>query len=174
MFTLVIGGSASGKSEYAEQHVLALPQEGCRRIYIATMQPWDDECLHRIKKHQLARKDRGFDTVECYTDLSHAAIPKGANILLECMSNLCANELYNEDGGGKEAVLSGVETLLSACRHLTIVTNEVFSGGSEYEGDTLRYLKVLAEINRALAARADLVCELVCGVPNVLKGERIC
>lgn len=40
MFTLVIGGAASGKSEYAEAHVETLPG---RRLYIATMEPWDEE-----------------------------------------------------------------------------------------------------------------------------------
>lgn len=167
MFTLVIGGSASGKSEFAERHVLSLPG---KRIYIATMQPWDEECLRRIQKHQAARLGRGFETLECYRDLAHADVPAGANVLLECMSNLCANEMYDEDGGGQAAVLAGVEMLLARCRHVTIVTGEVFSGGSKYAGDTLHYLRNLAEINRMLADRADLVCELVCGLPNVLKG----
>lgn len=170
MFTLVIGGSASGKSEYAEHQVLALPG---RRIYIATMRPWDDECLARIAKHQAARADRGFCTVERYADLAGLTIPRGSNVLLECLSNLAANELYSPDGGGSEAVLRGVDTLLSQCGHLTIVTNEVFSGGADYEGDTLRYLSELARINRTLAQRADRVVEVVCGLPNVLKGEAV-
>ena len=51
------------------------------------------------------------------------------------------------------------------------MTNEVFSGGAEYEGDTLSYIKELAALNRETAARADLAVELVCGLPNVLKGE---
>lgn len=49
MFTLVIGGAASGKSEYAEAHVETLPG---RRLYIATMEPWDEECRARIARHQ--------------------------------------------------------------------------------------------------------------------------
>ena len=61
--------------------------------------------------------------------------------------------------------------LLRCCRHLTIVTNEVFSGGAEYAGDTLSYLRQLALVNRTLAARADLVVELVAGCANVLKGK---
>ena len=40
MLTLVIGGSASGKSEYAEQHVMSL---NGARIYIATMEPFGKE-----------------------------------------------------------------------------------------------------------------------------------
>lgn len=123
MFTLVIGGAASGKSEYAELHVTRLTG---RRIYLAAMRPWDQECLGRIARHRLLRRDKGFETVERYTDLAGLALPAEANVLLECMSNLTANELYDPEGGGEEAVLRGVEALLSQCRHLTVVTNDVF------------------------------------------------
>lgn len=168
MLTLVIGGAASGKSEYAENLVKTLSG---RRIYLATMRPWDDECLARIEKHRLKRADRGFETVERYTDLSGAPIPEGANVLLECMSNLLANELYEPDGGGAGAVLRGVDAIMEKCRHLTIVTNEVFSGGADYDEGTLSYLRELASINRILASRADRVVEVVCGLPHMWKGE---
>ena len=167
MFTLVIGGAASGKSEYAESLALRLPG---RRIYLATMRPWDEECLCRIRRHRRIRRGRGFETVERYTDLAGAEIPAGANVLLECMSNLAANELYDPEGGGEEAVYRGIDALLSRSRHLTVVTNDVFSGGADYGEDTLRYLRTLARINRSLAARADAVTEVVCGLPGFLKG----
>ena len=166
MFTLVIGGSASGKSEYAEQQVIALPG---RRWYLATMEPWDDECLARIAKHQAARAEREFTTVECYRNLPALDLPPEGNVLLECLGNLVANELYGPEAGGAARVLEGIDHLLNTCTHLTVVTNEVFSGGAEYEGDTLRYLKDLAWVNRVLARKADKVVELVCGLPNVLK-----
>ena len=101
MFTLVIGGAASGKSEYAESRVVRLPE---RRIYLATMRPWDQECRARIARHRRLRQDKGFETLERYTDLAGAEVPAGANVLLECMSNLTANELYDPEGGGEEAV----------------------------------------------------------------------
>ena len=167
MFTLVIGGAASGKSEYAESRVVRLPE---RRIYLATMRPWDQECRARIARHRRLRQDKGFETLERYTDLAGAEVPAGANVLLECMSNLTANELYDPEGGGQEAVLRGVDALLAQCGHLTVVTNEVFSGGTACEEDTLRYLRALARINRLLAARADTVAEVICGLPNYLKG----
>ena len=53
MFTLVVGGAASGKSEYAEQLILragALP-----RYYVATMEPFGAEARARIARHR-ARK----------------------------------------------------------------------------------------------------------------------
>lgn len=167
MLTLVIGGAASGKSEWAEGLVLSLPGQ---RVYLATMEPWDDECRARIAKHRLARACKGFATVERYTGLDGLRLPAGSNVLLECMGNLVANELYAPGGGGAEAALRGVESLLAHCAHLTVVTNEVFSGGRDYAGDTTAYLEALARVNRALALRADLAVELVCGIPNVLKG----
>ena len=45
MTYLVIGGSASGKSTFAESIVSRLPGP---RYYIATMEPWDAECRARI------------------------------------------------------------------------------------------------------------------------------
>ena len=56
-------------------------------------------------------------------------VPSGANVLLECLSNLTANELYRADGAGektKEAILSGVQSLLEQAASLIIVTNEIF------------------------------------------------
>ena len=167
MFTLVIGGAASGKSEYAEARVLALPG---RRIYVATMEPFDDECRARIRKHRAMRAQKGFETVECYTDLAAASVPLEANVLLECLGNLTANELFSPNGGGEAAIIRGVDALCGKCENLTVVTNEVFSGGDDYEAGTLDYLRVLAQVNRYIAARADEVIELVCGVPNILKG----
>lgn len=170
MLTLVIGGAGSGKSAFAERLVQAQPGP---RLYIATMQPFDGECRARIARHRAQRAGKGFATLERYTDLAGAAsaVPPGAAVLLECMSNLTANELYDPAGGGGAAVLRGVEAVLARSRSLTVVTNEVFLGGAAYEGDTLLYLRELARINRALAARADLAVEVVCGLPNVLKGE---
>lgn len=168
MLNLIIGGSASGKSSYAENLVNRLPG---KKLYIATMQPFDEECLQRIERHRAMRSDKGFETLECYTNLSRAELEADTNALLEDLSNLTANELYSPDGGGKKAVIEGLDRLISSCRNLTVVTNEVFSGGSDYEGDTLTFLKILAEINIYLASKAELVVEMSAGLAVVLKGE---
>lgn len=167
MFTLVIGGAASGKSEFAERHALKLTGQ---RIYLATMEPLGAEGRVRVERHRRLRAGKGFETVERCTDLRGLEVGQDANVLLECLGNLLANELYSPQGGGADAVLAGVDHLLSRSAHLTIVTNEVCSGGRDYAGDTLRYMQELACINRTLAARADLVVEVVCSLPNVLKG----
>lgn len=172
MMTLVIGGAASGKSEFAEELVL---QAGSKpRYYIATMQPFDAECRARIRRHREMRAQKQFETVECFVYLEQVTLPQKGVVLLECMSNLVANELYSPEGAGDNAVESirrGILRLRSQCEELVIVSNEVFSGGSRYEGDTLRYLRLLAQVNRMLAAQADEVYEVVCGVPVCHKGK---
>ena len=167
MLSLIIGGAASGKSEYAERHVLRLPGP---RIYVAAMEPWDEECRARIAKHRAARAGRGFTTRERYRDLAGLVFPPESNVLLEDLSNLLANEMFGPAGGGAAAAEAGVLALAERCAHLTVVTNEIFSGGTDHGGETLAYMEALAGMNRRIARAADLVCEVVCGLPNVLKG----
>lgn len=171
MLTLVVGGAASGKSAFAEELVLRSARRP--RVYVATMEPFDRECLERIRRHRELRARKEFETVECYTGLLEWTPPAGCVALLECMSNLCANELYSSRGSGdgaEAAILSGVDRLCSRCGELVVVSNEVFSGGRCYQGDTLRYLHLLARVNRALAARAEWVWEVACGIPVAQKG----
>ena len=170
MLTLVIGGAASGKSEYAESLVLktALP-----RYYLATMQVWDAECAARVEKHRKMRAAKQFETVECPLHLDAVRLPARGTALLEDLGNLAANELYDPAGAGENAaaaILRGLDLLAAQCEHLIVVSNEVFSGGADYEGDTDRYLRALAQVNNVFAARADNVVRVVCGVPVYYKG----
>ena len=168
MLTLVIGGAGSGKSAFAE--ALVCRRNG-KKLYLATMLPHGAEALTRIEKHRAQRAGRGFETLERGLDLEHAPIPTGADILLEDLSNLLANEIFDPAGGGVDAARRGIEHLISESDNLTVVTNEIFSDGADYDAESLRYMRLLAELNREIAARADLAVELVCGLPNVLKGE---
>ena len=167
MLSLIIGGAGSGKSALAE--ALCCRQEG-PRLYIATMQAADGESMKRIEKHRRQREGLRFDTLEYPHSLDRAEIPQGANALLEDLSNLLANELFSREGGGTDAVRRGLQKACERCANLTVVTNEVFSGGTDYGEGTRQFLQELAALNRELAAKADLVAEAVCGLPNVLKG----
>lgn len=176
MFTLVVGGAASGKSEYAEALVLASPYRP--RYYVATMEPFGAEGEARIARHRELRRGKGFETVERYTNLAGLKLPERGTALLECLGNLMANELYSPGGAGSEegavsAIVGGVDALLAQCADLVAVSNEVCSGGRNYAGDTDRYLRALAAVNRALAKRADRVCEVVCGISTWHKGAGI-
>ena len=169
MLTLVLGGAASGKSEYAEALVLrsALP-----RYYLATMQVWDAECAARVEKHRKMRAAKQFETIECPLHLETVHLPRKGTALLEDLGNLTANELYDPAGAGDAAahILQGLDALAAQCENLIVVSNEVFSGGANYAGDTDCYVLALARVNNALAARADAVVRVVCGIPVYYKG----
>ncbi len=170
MLTLVVGGAASGKSAYAERLVL---QTALPRYYLATMQVWDAECAARVEKHRRMRAEKQFETLECPLHLGTVRLPARGTALLEDLGNLTANELYDPTGAGEaaaSAILDGLDRLAAQCEHLVVVSNEVFSGGANYAGDTDRYLKALAQVNNALAARADAVVRVVCGIPVYHKG----
>lgn len=168
---LITGGSGSGKSAYAEAQILALNGE-CR-VYLATMYPYDEESRQRIVRHRKMRAEKNFTTVECYRDLEKTEIPEHADVLLECMSNLTANEMFWPEGAGsdtEEQILRGVERLRRKARNLVIVSNEIFSDGCEYDSGTKEYQRTLGKINCRLAELADRVTEVVYGIPLEVKG----
>ena len=189
MLHIVYGGSASGKSSYAESFAMSLQGEG-RLLYIATMYPYkwntteiDPETMQRIERHRAMRADKGFDTVECYWHVEHIVAKRQDVLLLECMSNLLANEMYLEPdsnaGSDMAETMSPVSNkivqalidLSTRVQELVIVTNDVFSDGGSltYDESTREYVKNLAEINCALAREAATVTEVVCGIPVIGK-----
>lgn len=172
MLCLITGGSGSGKSEYAERMVMRLGK--MPRLYIATMYPFDEECHERIRRHRAMRAEKGFETLECYTGLKDADVSGYGTVLLECMSNLVANELYQEGGTGArcvEAILEGVQKIREQCEHLIVVTNEIFSDGIEYNEETRQYQQYLGSINRQIASMAEVAAEVVYSIPLVYKGN---
>ena len=179
MLILVTGGSASGKSEYAEQRITMLHKQENSLLYLATMQPYGEEGAARVEKPRKQRAQRRFETLEWYQNLQEAPIPEHSDILLECMSNLAANEMFREEISPERIpvhiaecetrILDGVAHLLNACDNLVIVTNEVFSDTLSYDEFTLAYIQLLGHINAALAQMADEVVEVVYGIPVIHK-----
>lgn len=175
MLTVVTGGAASGKSQHAERLLCEQAAEGSR-LYLATMQPFGEAAQARMRRHHVLRAGKGFETVERYTDLANVSLPHSMydGILIECMSTLLANEMFSPNGAGEEAVqviLHAVDRLyVKQCRHMVIVTNEIFSDGMAYSEQTIQYMEMLAALNRKLAQKADVVVHSVCGILIPLKG----
>ena len=182
MFVVVSGGSGSGKSAYAENRILEFGSAA--RVYIATMMCFDEESKKRVRRHRQMRQGKGFDTVERYLDLEHLRLDQEiagrtsgmhTNVLLECMSNLTANEMFDPSGSKEQAgrsVCRGIDRLLEQCDNLVVVTNEVFSDGIRYDGETEKYMALLGEVNCYMASIADEVVEVVYGIPVWLKGRK--
>ena len=162
---LVTGGSASGKSAFAEKLLTERSSEG--RTYLATMNPAGKEAAERIARHRKMREGAGFMTVECPVRIRDAASMCGRAVLLEDLGNLVANEMFL-GGGCRESVADeiGRDLLLldEACDLLVVVTDEVFSDGGQYGYETRQYLRELGRLNCFAAAHSPEVWEVVCGI----------
>ena len=170
MIVLLTGGSGCGKSTYAERIVASLAKE--KRVYVATMQVYDEESVRRVERHRVQRADKGFVTIECEKDLMSAGIEDGSIVLLEDLVNLVANEMF--DGGDVSRITGALSDLAARCKDLIMVTNDVFSDGETYAESTQAFLRMLAEVNAHAAGIADCVCEVVYSIPIALKGELPC
>lgn len=193
MIILVIGGSASGKSEYAESRMMAWEN----RVYFATMLPYGRESERTILRHQLLRKGKGFRTVECGAGLTQVEVGPEWAILLEDLPNLVANELYAKENGltddwtddsenedlwidesvmemqtvkmaedlpPEERIEADLKHLMQA-EHLVVVTGDIFADGIDYDAETEAYRKLLARTNQWIARYADEVYEVIHGIP---------
>lgn len=175
MIVFVIGGSGSGKSAYAEKRLLAMEAE--KKHYIATMRVFDEEGKKRVEKHRTMRRGKGFLTIEKPIDLGEIALDAGDAWMLECVSNLLANEMFTEDGIRDEKemvdkILKDIGCLIEQTADGVIVSNNIFEDGENYDDAMASYIKALGGINQALAAMADEVIEVVVGIPVTLKSQQ--
>lgn len=207
MMYLIIGGSGSGKSAYAEELLFSLPDAG-KKYYIATMQVCDEESVRRVKKHRKQREGKKFYTIEQPVHVSKALAQMDAgkkSAMLECVSNLVANEMFAKDvyaedmhaedphaedmnaddcdiieTGLKKSkdcsaevvadkIVDDIMKLYQPLQQLVIVSNNVFEDGISYDEMTMEYIKTMGIVNQKLAAVADVVTEVVVGIPVMAK-----
>ena len=166
MLIIVTGGSASGKSEYAENLV---PNAGSR-VYLATMEPFGAEAEARIARHRKLREGKGFETIECPVNIGDCfEACRGRHVLLEDLPNLVANEMFSSHAHSTAGIAAQILDLARISESLICVTGILTADGRKYDESTMKYLKELAAIERTLAAHADRVIEVACGRGSELK-----
>jgi adenosylcobinamide kinase/adenosylcobinamide-phosphate guanylyltransferase len=175
MIALVCGGVASGKSEIAENLTVSVNKG--KLAYIATMAAaHDDECQKRIAKHRRLRQGKGFTTLEIPYSLANCLEQLAGydTVLLECLSNLIANEMYLGRKSPEATVASisaGLKELRGKVRNAIIVSSTVLAGYKGYDEFTDQYIQVIGKLNCEIATAADVVIEAVCAIPVIHKGK---
>lgn len=182
---IVTGGVRSGKSSFAQKLVLDYDKQV---RYIATAEGNDDEMKKRIKHHKEHRPST-WEIVEETINIDELFTNNQDNTedkitMIDCITLWTTNLLLQKDNDGKECweseegikffeakVDSFVEALKNYNQPVVIVTNEVGWGGIEIYPLGRVYQDMLGFTNQKLAAVADEVYLVTCGIPMQIKGS---
>ena len=168
MITYIYGGVSSGKSEYAEE---LISREFNKNIYLATMENTGEYAGKRVEKHLLQREGKGFFTIEEPRHIKDLNIDEDDNILLEDLTNLLSNNLFNEAGLKNnfkeitEEIFSDIITLKDRCNSVFIVGNDIFSTERNQSKELDIFIDCLYSLHTKIIEVADRVIEVVYGLP---------
>jgi len=165
--TLVLGGARSGKSMWAENHVLA---SRLASVYLATAEAHDQEMRERIALHR-ARRDEHWTTVEAPLDLA-AALDEhagdGRAVLVDCLTLWLANLMAaKRDIAGESEALC--RTLGEIGGQVTLVSNEVGQGIVPDNKLAREFRDQAGFLHQQVAAAAGHVVFVTAGLAQVLK-----
>jgi adenosylcobinamide kinase/adenosylcobinamide-phosphate guanylyltransferase len=168
--TLIIGGACSGKTKFAENLTL---NNGLNNLYIATAEPFDKEMKSKIDLHQKSRALQKWKTIEAFHNLAETLEGmkevKFDTILIDCLTMWLTNKfLKNKDLTQEFSRL--VESVREQKMKLVIVTNELGYGIVPDNKMAREFRNLNGQLNQQIAAEADLVIQVVAGLPCTLKG----
>lgn len=181
--TLVLGGTRSGKSAYAESQATSC---GPNVLYIATAEVWpgNGSMEERIRRHR-ARRPASWATFECPRGIGRALAEQPGMLegrdaaLLDCMTLLLTNLMATLDEPGNVASLERaamheldalLDTVAASEIPWYIVSAEAGLGLIAPDPGTRAFCDVLGLANQRLAASAGRVVLTVAGLPLALKG----
>lgn len=167
MIALFYGGASSGKSSRAEDFAVCKNAEGenSTLFYLATMQPYGSEGARRIENHKEKRSGKGFVVIEKYTDIADIEVSGGC-VLLECLGNLLANEMFKQTPKSDVVghVCDSVLQLSKKCDNLIMVSSDLSGGCENPSPETLEYIKNMEKINSLLTKISDKVYRVCVGI----------
>jgi len=171
--TLILGGSRSGKSRYAQ--ALATQAQDKDVVYLATAEASDDEMRSKIQRHRSERPST-WKTVEVPLQLDGAVAQYGRRnsfLLIDCLTTFTAN-LMTAENGDSDAILRRIDRLRSALLSteaaVSMVSNEVGSGVVPAFPSGCQFRELLGEVNQIMARISRNVIFMVAGYPLALKG----
>ncbi len=173
---LILGGSKSGKSMYAQNLAKNLYENLGNLYYIATMKPFDEEDEERIQNHIKDRIGYGFYTIECHRNIISILdkINKDDVVLIDSITSLLTNEMFNGKEFNKNIYSKIANEILEIgkkAKNLIVVSDCIFSNSFLYDNYTNVFLKELSYITRILAHDMDYVLECSYGGIYYHKGR---
>lgn len=179
MKILILGGSKSGKSDFAQEVALKLA-EGGTHYYVATMSNTGTEAdKATIASHLKRREGMGFETVEQGRDILRIAERTDAEgtFLLDSVTTLLTNEIfppeknYDTDEDAARRCSEELVELTDRVKHIVIVSDDLSRDALHYDPATEAFRRHLGAIHCRLAKVCDVVMEMAFGNPTIHKGE---
>jgi len=174
LVTLVVGGSRSGKSHYAQ----AVAERLCPRpAYLATSEILDPEMVERVRLH---RSHRGPQWTTIEEPLEIAALLLGPRngvdgYLVDCMTLWLSNVMLKEGLAGLPARKAALlDSLRQVSCPVVLVTNEVGMGIVPDNPLARDFRDQAGWLNQDLAVVAGRVVFVAVGIPLTLKGPPLC
>lgn len=183
MLTFVLGGARSGKSDLA---VKLANGSGRSVLFLATMEPGDEETRARISTHQSSRPEnwRTIEEPRQVVRVLRDYARSGEFVLLDCMTlwvtNLLAAHIPDENNIPVDVATRAVEEMTRHAYDLvswaksfdgdvTVVSNEAGQGVIPAYPLGRVFRDSLGVANRIVARDADRVYYLVAGLALDLK-----
>ena len=164
---LITGGARSGKSSYAEKLALSFSSHP---VYMATAHVWDEEFRQRVIRHQESRGPEWTNIEEEISLGKHDV--NGKVVLVDCVTLWCTNFFFESQGNVKqalEAVKQEFDRFTKQEATFIFVTNEIGMGGTSENELQRKFTDMQGWMNQYVAARADEVILMVCGIPMNVK-----
>ncbi len=171
---LILGGSRSGKSDFAEQ--LAARIAGPKVVFCATAEGLDDDMRERIARHR-SKRPAEWRTIEeplsvctAIADLERKADLREHVVVLDCLTLWVSNIMLRNGNEIMDAAAIDVaggqllDTFANGTATWIVVSNEVGQGLMPPNAMARRYSELLGRANRRIAAVADCVYLMVAGV----------
>ncbi|MFC4654617.1 bifunctional adenosylcobinamide kinase/adenosylcobinamide-phosphate guanylyltransferase [Rheinheimera marina] len=168
--TLILGGSRSGKSAFAEQ-LLASAEDV---FYLATATAVDDEMTQRILQHQQQRPGHWtvLEVPLLLTETLQSLSGQHATVLVDCLTLWLNNQLYRSpEQDFRQLRQRLADAVTSFDGRLVLVSNEVGAGVIPLGPINRRFVDEQGWLNQQLAACCDQVVLVCAGLPLYLKGQ---
>ena len=162
--TLITGGARSGKTRFALEGAEKLST----RTYIATAQLFDNEMRERAERHQ---RERGtlWRTIEEPFEPAPLVTETQGLVVIDCLTLWLSNWFLRDESQLERKIAQMCASLQAATCQVRAITNEVGSSIVPENPLARRFRDWSGLMNQSVAAVADAVYLMVCGIPMPVK-----
>ena len=163
--TLITGGARSGKT----RHALAMSGDVQPCTYIATAELRDAEMQEKAARHRQERGSRWETIEEPYELANRLETLSGGIVVVDCLTIWLSNWMHRDEAQVEPQIDALCSSFQTANCHVIAITNEVGLSIVPENPLARRFRDWSGLMNQRVAATADAVYLMVCGIPSRVK-----